>query len=77
MNIYKYPSRTEWPGLLQRPVMNTASLEASVKNILQEVKANGDKAVKQFTQQFDNTVVDTLLVTQEEILQAQQILMHR
>jgi histidinol dehydrogenase len=74
MQIYKQPSRTDWPSILQRPIMNVAALELSVKNILQEVKQNGDAAIKKFTLQFDETSIDNLLVTEEEFAIAQQTL---
>lgn len=60
--------------MLQRPVMNVAALEASVKNILQEVRQQGDAAVKKFTQQFDKAAIDNLQVAEDEFTQAQQVL---
>src|SRR4026209_2169067 len=74
MKIYQYPKREEWKTLLQRPAMNIAALEATVNNILQEVKQQGDAAVKKFTQQFDKAVIDDLLVKEEEFTTAQQTL---
>lgn len=74
MQVYQYPNRGEWKALLQRPVMNVATLEGSVKNILQAIKQQGDTAVKQFTQQFDKATIDNLLVTEEEFMSAQQTL---
>jgi histidinol dehydrogenase len=74
MRNYKLPSRNEWPAILQRPVMNVAALEATVKPILQEVRANGDAALKKFTQQFDKTTVENLLVSEEEFANAQATL---
>src|SRR5688572_25633604 len=74
MNIYQYPTRSTWKTLLQRPAMNVASLESTVKNILQEVKQQGDAAVKKFTQQFDKAAIDDLQVKEEEFMIAQQTL---
>jgi histidinol dehydrogenase len=74
MQIYQYPDRVEWKALLQRPVMNVTALENSVKNILQEVKQQGDAAVKKFTQQFDKATISNLLVAEEEFNTAQQSL---
>jgi len=74
MQVYQYPNRDEWKALLQRPVMNVATLEGSVKNILQAIKQQGDTAVKQFTQQFDKATIDHLQVTEEEFASAQQTL---
>lgn len=74
MQVYQYPQRDNWKALLQRPVMNTEALEGSVKNILQEVKQQGDAAVKKFTQQFDKATIDNLVVTEEELMSAQESL---
>lgn len=67
MQIIKHPKKTEWSKLLQRPAMDSLSLEASVKNILLEVKANGDEALKRFSTIFDKVSIDELLVSNEEI----------
>jgi histidinol dehydrogenase len=71
MQVYQYPERNNWKTLLQRPVMNNAALEGSVKNILQEVKQQGDAAVKKFTQQFDKAAIDNMVVSEEEFTTAQ------
>ncbi|MBN1767347.1 MAG: histidinol dehydrogenase [Prolixibacteraceae bacterium] len=63
----KYPSRTDWPSLLQRPSFETASLNEKVKAVLDDVKANGDAAVRKYTAQFDKVELDSLLVSNDEI----------
>ena len=70
MQIIKHPKKTEWAKLLQRPAMDSLSLEASVKNILLEVKMNGDEALKRFSTIFDKVSIDELLVSEEEISRA-------
>jgi histidinol dehydrogenase len=67
MNIYKYPNRTEWPALLERPVFDNADLEKRVSKILEKVKKKGDKAVRKFTEDFDGILVKKLQVTEQEI----------
>ncbi len=74
MKVYNYPAKSEWPALLQRPVAEAARLEEVVSGILQQVKANGDAAVKQLTQQFDKAVIDELLVSEAEFAAAAQSL---
>lgn len=70
MEIIKYPKRSEWTKLLQRPAIDSSSLEATVKNILLEVKANGDEALKRFSTIFDKVSIDELKVSEEEIEKA-------
>ena len=74
MQVYQYPERNNWKALLQRPVMNNTALEGSVKKILQEVKEQGDAAVKKFTQQFDKATINNMVVTEEEFNKAQEAL---
>lgn len=74
MKIYKYPERSEWPALLERPVADAVSLEQTVKQVLQQVKEKGDEAIRQFTLQFDKVAIDELLVQEEEFAKAEQAL---
>lgn len=70
LKLIKYPKRSEWHDLLKRPMMETASLEASVSAILKEVKENGDEAVRRFTTIFDKVVIENLEVSDNEIEKA-------
>src|SRR5215216_4280442 len=67
MQIVNNPDRKEWPALLQRPYYDNAAVLQSVQNILNEIKLNGDAALKQFSRQFDRTELDSFIVTEEEI----------
>lgn len=68
--VYEYPEKKAWKALLVRPSMNDSSLEASVSNILKEIKQNGDEAVKRFASMFDKGSIKNFLVTAEEINEA-------
>ena len=70
MQLIKYPGRKEWGKLLQRPVLDTSSLENRVANILKEIRENGDEAVRRFTLMFDKLSLDSLEVTTAEIEEA-------
>lgn len=70
MQIVNYPERSQWPELLQRPVLDTTALETSVGNILAAVKQEGDTAVRRYAQQFDKVTLDTLEVSQAEFANA-------
>ena len=72
--VYLYPERNKWLGLLQRPLLDTSSLEASVSNILKEVKLTGDEAVKRFASMFDKVTLSYLPVTEEEINEAADLI---
>jgi len=72
MKTIKYPNRDQWQELLKRPVMNIASLESTVNIVINDVKANGDTAVKKYTLQFDKVEIDDLLVTEQEFSEAEK-----
>jgi histidinol dehydrogenase len=72
MKRIELPERSTWGHILQRPVIDTATLEQQVKGVLDVVKQDGDKAVLQFTRQFDGVQLSSLVVTDEEIESAIQ-----
>jgi histidinol dehydrogenase len=61
------PVKSEWPQLLQRPVLETAALEQNVAAILADVKSNGDAAVKKYASLFDGVQLDELKVSAAEM----------
>lgn len=67
MKIISFPPRAEWKKLLSRPVQEMAEIEQRVQPILQKVKQEGDKALKEFAKQFDKIELGTLRVSAQEI----------
>lgn len=67
MQVYKYPGRETWEELLKRPVLETASLEATVGGILSDVRENGDEAVRRYALKFDKASLGDLRVPAEEM----------
>ncbi len=70
MQVIKYPGKNEWGEIITRPVFDTRSLEATVDNILKEVKENGDDAVRRFSLMFDKVSLTDFSVTAKEIEEA-------
>lgn len=62
MKVIRYPDRASWSQLLQRPTIDNRTLERTVSDILEAVKADGDKALKAFALQFDGIELNTLAV---------------
>jgi histidinol dehydrogenase len=73
MQIIKYPARSEWASLLTRPTFDNTTLFATVQKILDDVKSRGDKAVNEYTEQFDKVKIASLEVTKEEIAEAEKL----
>lgn len=70
MNIIRYPQKSEWDAIVERPHLDVSKLNATVSHVLSEVKAHGDEAVKRFEEQFDHARLEQLAVTGQEIDEA-------
>ncbi len=73
MKIYKYSSSSEWAQLLARPTFDNATLFDTVRTVLNDVKSKGDEAVKAYEEKFDKVTLSSLIVSQDEILEAGSI----
>ena len=67
MKQYINPSSKEWTHLLERPNASSSDLEVVVAEVFEQVKARGDKAIKEYTQEFDKVSVQHISVTKIEI----------
>lgn len=70
MQIIKYPEKSQWKEILCRPVLDLSSLYKSVDAILMDVKERGDKAVIDYSWQFDKVRIKEIAVSHEEIISA-------
>lgn len=71
MNIIRYPERSEWAKIVERPHLDTSELNETVASVLADVKKRGDIAVKGYELKFDHVDLDTLEVTAEEMDEAE------
>ena len=71
MNIVINPPRFAWSSILQRPVFDTVSLQKTVREILNEVKENGDHAIVELTQQFDKVLLKDFEFDEVELMNAE------
>ena len=74
MKVIKYPSREDWASLLTRPTFDSTSLFDTVQKVLDDVRKRGDKAVKDYTLQFDKVNLDIIEVSKEEISEAEKMI---
>lgn len=68
-----YPQPNEWPLLTERPHIDTTQLTETVLAVLNDIRRDGDDAVKRYEEKFDHVVLDRLLVSEEEMLEAEQL----
>ena len=73
METIAYPNKSTWQELLKRPTIDTISLEQAVNEVILEVQKNGDAAVKEFTLKFDKVEINELLVSEKEIIEAEDL----
>lgn len=73
MKVIRYPQQKDWNNLVQRPHLDVTKLNDTVKSILDDIKVNGDKAVYQYEKKFDGVELDSLIVSDEEIKEAEAL----
>lgn len=67
MKIVKYPERSDWQRMLERPYIDVSKLNGTVADILDDVRKNGDDAVRRYEAKFDGVSLASLAVTEEEL----------
>ncbi|MBN1159409.1 MAG: histidinol dehydrogenase [Bacteroidales bacterium] len=72
MKIIRFPHKKTWTELIKRPVFDSRSVDKTVIPVLEAVKHQGDRAVLEYTRQFDDTELDSLVVDENEIVQAEK-----
>ncbi|WP_431157730.1 histidinol dehydrogenase [Winogradskyella poriferorum] len=70
MKIFENPNPKDWAKLLERPTKTVDDIEAIVNDVFSDVKANGDSAIKSYTSKFDKVDLDSLVVSEAEIVEA-------
>jgi histidinol dehydrogenase len=74
IKTYKYPDRAAWESLQQRPELDVTSLFDTVREVLEDVRVNGDEAVRRYGERFDKVRVRDLQVSGEEMDGAESVL---
>lgn len=73
MRIIENPDKKDWETILQRPTQTVNDIERIVNTVFDEVKIKGDVAISKFTKQFDKVSLNRLLVSENEIEEACQL----
>ncbi|MBR5540761.1 MAG: histidinol dehydrogenase [Bacteroides sp.] len=66
-----YPHKNDWADILKRPVLNMETLRGTVCEVLDKIKAEGDKAVIEYEERFDKVKLESLAVTDAEMKEAE------
>ena len=70
MNKYFNPDKAQWPKILARPTQSYEAVEPLVKEIFDDVSANGDKAIPTYSGKFDGVFLSSYQVVEDEIKEA-------
>jgi histidinol dehydrogenase len=72
MQVIKHPHREDWGKILQRPFVDKKEPFNIAQEILNAVKLNGDKAIRELTQKIDAVDLEQFQVTAKEIQDAEK-----
>ena len=72
MKVVKWPTAQVWGKHLQRPVQDMKTIKKVVKPILKRVERKGDKALRQFAEEFDHAQLKDLRVSEREFSAAEE-----
>ena len=67
MNVIEYPKRADWSTILKRPTQTVDDIEATVNQVFDDVKRNGDTAIAKYTSMFDGVELESMIVSESEI----------
>lgn len=70
MNIIINPEKSLWDELIQRPVIDSLSLVPQVSAVLEQVRKDGDAALRELTLKFDKVLPASWLVSETEFDEA-------
>ena len=73
MKTFLYPDKSVWASIVERPHLDVSTLTSTVQAVLDDVKARGDEAVKEYELKFDKAVLEQLAITQEEMDEAETL----
>ncbi len=73
MNIIRYPEKSEWAKIVERPRLDVSQLNETVASVLADVRQRGDEAVKGYELKFDHVDLPSLEVTKSEIDEAEKL----
>ena len=74
MTIICYPSDEEKKQLVQRPAVDLSALRKVVDDVLADIKAGGDDAVRRYEEHFDHVALADLSVAETEFSEAEHAL---
>jgi histidinol dehydrogenase len=72
MKMIKNPNKKDWLKLIERPVFDVSELHQTVNQIFDDIRNNGDKALGKYTQLYDKVALNSFLVGEKEVEEAEK-----
>lgn len=73
MNIVRFPKKEDYAKICERPHLDVSQLNATVSAVLSDIKERGDAAVKDYEAKFDKVQLDSIVVSAEEMQEAESL----
>ena len=70
MQIIENPNRADWAQILERPTQTVDDIEATVNQVFDDIRKNGDTAIKKYTSIFDGVTLNANEVSAAEFEKA-------
>jgi len=74
MQKYLNPDKKDWDNLLRRPMNRTSELKNKVSDILEDIRENGEKAVRKYSKMFDRSAPGEIAVSLDEIEESEKLI---
>jgi histidinol dehydrogenase len=68
-SILKYPAQSSFKQIGTRPALDSQSLDATIKDVFEQVKSNGDQALRDLTLAFEKKNITQIAYSEAEISQ--------
>ena len=65
MKIFEFPSKEQIKEIIKRPTLDFEQIEQKVRPIIEEVRKNGDQALRKFALEFDNILINDFKIEKE------------
>jgi histidinol dehydrogenase len=67
MKTYMNPPFIQWQQLCKRPAIESGNLDVTITEVFNRVQSEGDKALLDYTKQFDGTVISEITVDRKQL----------
>ncbi|MBU3822252.1 histidinol dehydrogenase [Flavobacteriaceae bacterium XHP0103] len=67
------PNKDNWKAILKRPTQTVDDIEVTVNTVFNEVREEGDMAIKRYTERFDGVKLNSNIVSSQEIEEASNL----